>query len=166
MNRATSSSLNLARALLALETGRSNGGGDRDSGDGGGGNRAEHMVRVCDKLSDALTAFAGSAGFRSLLTRALTLAKERDSSLAKVQVLEDGTLAGLETLYPADPPTKKPRNSAGAGAGAGAAGELLVTELLDLLIIFIGEPLTHQLVSSAWPDAPSGALRFSMKETP
>jgi len=165
MNRATSSSLNLARALLALETGRSNGGGDRDSGDGGGG-RVEHVVHVCHKLRDVLTAFAGSAGFRSLLTRALTLAKERDSSLAKVQVLEDGTLAGLETLYPADPPTKKPRNSAGAGAGAGAAGELLVTELLDLLIIFIGEPLTHQLVSSAWPDAPSGALRFSMKETP
>jgi hypothetical protein len=37
---------------------------------------------------------------------------------------------------------------------------------LDLLIILIGEPLTHQLLRSAWPDLPAGALRSRTKDTP
>ncbi len=115
-------------------------------------------MRACQKLRSVLTTFAGSEGFRSLLTRAWTLAKAEDQSLAALHVLEDGSLAGLDDVGG--------NASAGAREPTAAGGLLLVAQLLDLLNVFIGEPLTHQMVRSAWPDLPSAAFRSKMKDPP
>ncbi len=149
MNSVSPPSLDLARTLLTLEAaGGKKKGGKRSVGTAA--SHADHAVRVCEKLRTVLTAFAGTAGFRSLLTRSLTLAKAQEPLLAAVQVLEDGSLAGLEKV--------RGDSSTGAAETAGTGGQILVAQLLDLLVIFIGEPLTLQLVRSAWPDVPTSAL--------
>lgn len=104
---------------------------------------AREAVRVCEKLRLPLARLAGVAGFRSLMSRALALAKAEVSSLAAVQVRADGSLEGLD--------------DAGPDRDAGAVGEggvVVVAQLLGLLVTFIGEPLTLRLVRDAWPDAP------------
>ena len=86
---------------------------------------------------------AGVAGFRSLLSRALALAKAEVVSLNPVRVREDGSLEGFD------------RASHLPGAGPGDDGGVaVVAHLLWLLVTFIGEPLTLRLVRDAWPDAP------------
>ena len=122
--------------------------------------RVDDTVRVCEKLQGVLTAFAGAAGFRSLLTRALTLAKAQNPLLAGVSVQEDGSLAGHETL-PAPPINARKKKS-----GNGSGGQFLVAQLLDLLTILIGEPLMLQLVRSAWPGASPGETRTRTEDTP
>ncbi len=134
MNPVSKASIQMAQKLLALEEARGKG--------------PDSVVLVCEKLSVVLEAFAGKEGFRSLLSRAVTLAKAQDKSLAPVIVGEDGLLTGLDRI---------------CGESDEAAGPILVAQLLDLLIIFIGEPLTAQLVRSAWPDALPGVL-FSGSE--
>lgn len=133
MNPVSKASIQMAQKLLALEEARGKG--------------PDSVVLVCEKLSVVLEAFAGKEGFRSLLSRAVTLAKAQDKSLAPVIVGEDGLLTGLDRIC----------------GESGAAAQILVAQLLDLLIIFIGEPLTAQLVRSAWPDALPGVL-FSGSE--
>ncbi len=157
MNPASPASLKLASVLLALEATRAKNSGGRESATSAT-KRADHAVRVCEKLRSVLTTFAGSAGFRSLLTRALTLAKAQEHSLAAVHVLEDGSLRGLAQVGG--------KSSAGARETAAVGGQVLVAYLLDLLIILIGEPLMHQLVRSAWPNAPTSVLRSKTKDTP
>ena len=49
--------------------------------------------RVCEKLRPPLCALAGVAGYRSLLSRALTLARAEGPSLSAVQVTADGVTA-------------------------------------------------------------------------
>jgi len=98
--------------------------------------------RVCAKLRRPLIALAGVAGFRSLLSRALTLARARAPSLSAVQVTADGSLQGLDELRPqvdADQTRE--------------AGTILITQLLGLLLTFIGEGLTLRLVQDVWPEA-------------
>ena len=157
MNPASPASLDLARELLALEAARGKNGGGKESA-GTAASRAEYAVRVCEKLRDVLTAFAGTAGFRSLLTRAWTLAKAQEPTLAAVEILADGSLWGLEKV--------SDKSSTGARETAGAGGQILVAHLLDLLVVFIGEPLTHQLVRSAWPDVSTSALRSKTTDIP
>jgi hypothetical protein len=92
---------------------------------------------VCEKLRQPLSTLAGVAGFRSLLSRALTLARAEAPSLSAVQVAADGSLQGLDGLRPlvdAD--------------DAGEAGIILVTHLLALLVRVVGEAMTLQLVTS------------------
>ena len=100
-------------------------------------------TQVVDELRLRLVKLAGIDGFRSLLARALVMARKEAPSLCDVQVRDDGTLQGfgVEHLHQANAET---------GAEAGA---ILVAHLLDLLITFIGEPLTLQLVRDAWIDA-------------
>jgi hypothetical protein len=145
-------SVNLARRLLGMERRRTNSRTDADERRVAG-DAATATARVCEKLRVTLSTFAGTAGFRSLLTRALTLARAEQPSLARVQVLEDGSIAGLETL------------GDGSDRTATAAGLALVAQVLDLLIILIGEPLTLHLVGSAWPAVSASALRSRDKET-
>ncbi|MGB9265912.1 MAG: hypothetical protein WCB56_10705, partial [Terriglobales bacterium] len=54
--------------------------------------------RVCAKLRRPLITLAGVAGFRSLLSRALTLARAEAPSLSAVQVAADGSVKGLDEL--------------------------------------------------------------------
>lgn len=125
----------LARRLLAFEAAH------HDSSGAG----ADVAVRVVGELRVRLVKLAGVDGFRSLLSRALTLAKDEAASLNTVRVLADGSLEGFDVI--------EASREAGGAAAAGQAGTILVARLLELLVTFIGEPLTLRLVRDAWPDA-------------
>ncbi len=101
-------------------------------------------LHVYEKLRQCLVAFVGVAGFQSLASRALTLARPEAPSLSVARVAADGSLQGLgeiETQIDMD----KDR--------AGEEGIILITRLLGLLRIFLGEALTLSLLRNAWPDA-------------
>ncbi|MGC2232659.1 MAG: hypothetical protein WBA09_14245 [Candidatus Acidiferrum sp.] len=84
-----------------------------------------------------LCAVAGVAGFRSLLSRALTLARSEAPSLSAVQVAADGSLQGLDEL---EPQIDKDQ--------AREVGVILIAKLIELLLSFMGEGLTLRLVVS------------------
>src|ERR1035441_3881582 len=92
---------------------------------------------VCERLRQPLITLAGVAGFRSLLSRALTLAMAEAPSLSAVQVAADGSLQGLDELRPQVDPGQ-----------AREAGIILITQLLGLLVRVVGEATTLQLVTS------------------
>jgi hypothetical protein len=98
--------------------------------------------RVCAKLRRPLVTLTGIAGFRSLLFRALTLARAEAPSLSAVQVAADGSLKGLDEL--ASQTDKEQARDGGA---------ILVAQLIGLLLTFIGEGLTLRLVQDVWPEA-------------
>jgi hypothetical protein len=135
----------LARQLLAGTP-----AGAESSGD------AAQIVRTCEKLRAPLSKFAGAAGFASLLSRALALAKRQAPSLEGLWVLADGTLIGFNEI---------PQDLAAADATR-QGGIILVTELLGLLVMFIGEPLTVSLVREAWPYASIDTLNLKTEEKP
>jgi hypothetical protein len=93
--------------------------------------------RVCEALRRPVCALAGVAGFRSLLSRALALARAEAPSLIAVQVAEDGALQGLDELR-----SQIDKDQARAG------GEILIAQLLGLLLVFIGETATFRLVAA------------------
>ena len=88
--------------------------------------------RICEKLRRPLVAVTGTAGYASLLSRSLTLAKRQAPALASVQVKPDGTLDGLV-------------------ADAAEEHPILVGCLLGLLMTFIGEALTMRVLNDIWP---------------
>jgi len=94
------------------------------------------VARACEKLRGPIVKFAGIAGYRSLLSRAVVIAKSETASLETLQVRLDGSLEGL-------------RESGQMDAMTGIA---VLVHLLSLLVTFIGEPLTLVVVSDAWPD--------------
>jgi hypothetical protein len=108
--------------------------------------------RVCAKLRRPLIILAGVAGFRSLLSRALTLARAEAPSLSTVQVAADGSLQGLDDLEP-----QIDKEQAREG------GAILIAQLIDLLLTFIGEGLTLRMVQDVWPEAAFDG-RVSQKE--
>ena len=98
--------------------------------------------RVCAKLGRPLNTLAGDAAFRSLLSRALTLARAEAPSLSAVHVAADGSLKGLDELA-----SQTDKEQAGKG------GAVLIAQLIGLLLTFIGEGLTLRLVQDVWPEA-------------
>jgi len=92
---------------------------------------------VCERLRQPLITLAGVAGFRSILSRALTLAKAEAPSLSAVQVAADGSLMGLDELRPQVDADQ-----------AREAGVILITQLLGLLVRVVGEATTLRLVTS------------------
>ena len=97
--------------------------------------------RVFAKLRLALITLAGLAGFRSLLSRALTLARADAPDLSAVEVAADGSLKGLDEL------------ASQAQEETQEGGVVLLTQLIGLLLTFIGEGLTLRLVQDVWPEA-------------
>jgi len=94
-------------------------------------------VRVCARLRPPLCALAGVAGYRSLISRALMLAKTQASCLGAVRVTEQGSLQGLR-----EPEFYGGRNHP-------AEGEvILIAQLLELILTFLGTPLTLRLVQA------------------
>ena len=92
---------------------------------------------VCERLRQPLITLAGVAGFRSLLSRALTLARVEAPSLIAIQLAADGSVKGLNEL----------RLQVNADQ-AREAGIILITQLLGLLVRAVGEAVTLQLVTS------------------
>jgi hypothetical protein len=96
--------------------------------------------RVCEKLRPPLSALVGVAGYRALLSRALTLARPEAPSLSAVQVTADGSLQGLGELQPQVDKDQ-----------VGKDGVLLVAHLLGLFVDFVGTALTLRLVQDVTP---------------
>ncbi len=97
---------------------------------------------VCERLRQPLITLVGVAGLRSLLSRALTLARAEAPSLSAVQVAADGSLKGLDELAS--------QTDKGQARDEGA---ILIAQLIGLLLTFIGEGLTLRLVHDVWPEA-------------
>jgi hypothetical protein len=106
-------------------------------------------LRVYEKLRHGLGEFAGVAGFQSLASRALALARLEAPSLSAARVTADGSLRGLGAL---EHQIDNDKDRAGAYP-AGEGGMILITRLLGLLLIFLGEALTLSLLRVSWPGA-------------
>ena len=119
----------LALRLLALEA----------ANQSTAGAHVHEGVRVCEKLQISVTRFAGSAGFTSLLRRALALARAENPSLQTVRLNPDGSLEGSEHAVEA------------ANGPDGVVA--IIAHLLGLLETFVGKPFTLRLVRESWPDA-------------
>ena len=99
--------------------------------------------KLCVRLAKLVTA----TGSHALLARALYLARAEFPFLAGVRAgtVPDTCLDGLrESLQGVEP----------AQAGDGLVAVL--TNMIGLLVTFIGEDLTLRLVRDVWPGAPSG----------
>jgi hypothetical protein len=126
----TSNMKQLAERLVAFEASAQNSSKDD----------AHATCRVCEKLRRPLTTLTGTAGFTSVLSRALTLAMREAPALRVVQVRPDGSMEGFSSE-------------------TAEAHPILVAYLLNLLVTFIGEVLTMRLLTDIWPDGPG--LEFS-----
>ena len=105
-----------------------------------------HAVsQVCDELRRPFATLAGVAGFRSLLARALTLAKQESTDLRGWQVKPDGSLQGV-TVESAQ------------------SGVVLIAQLIGLMITFIGESLTLRLLHDIWVDLPDSEVKFERNQ--
>jgi hypothetical protein len=106
-------------------------------------------LHVYEKLRQSLGVFAGAAGFHSLASRALVLARSEAPSLSAARVSADGSLQGLGEFKP-EINIDKDRDGEDQ---AGDEGVILIARLLGLLLVFLGEALTLRLLQDAWPDA-------------
>jgi hypothetical protein len=99
------------------------------------------VFHVCEKLRPNLAKLMGTAGFRALLSRALSLASSEAVWLRSMSITQTGSLEGLEEL------------EAKLAQDEMVEGEVvLVAHLLALLATFIGEGLMLRLVQDTWPD--------------
>ena len=101
-------------------------------------------TRVYEKLRGNLCVLAGVAGFQALASRALTLASSQVPGLSAVQVAADGKLQGMSDQ---DPPMKADEDR------IDEEGVILISSLLGLLLMLLGEALTMNLARNVWPEA-------------
>ena len=100
---------------------------------------------ACERLRIPISNLAGSSGFISLLSRALTLAQRQAPALKRLRV---GFHGALEV---SDESTQDGATIDISGDGM-REGVTLLAELLGLLVTLIGKPLTLRLVRDAWPE--------------
>jgi len=98
---------------------------------------------VCATLQPHLATLMGSTGFRVLLSRALQMAAQTQTSLRCLQVTPTGA---LEMVVGS--------KSTADGQDMNQGSVELVARLLSLLAAFIGEDLTGRIVQDAWPKLP------------
>ena len=103
-------------------------------------------LRVYEKLRHELGEFAGVAGFQSLASRALVLAKTEAPSLSAVRVAPDGSLQGMGEIEHQFDIDKIRAGEFPAGEG----GIILIARLLGLLYLLLGEALTLRLLRATW----------------
>jgi hypothetical protein len=99
------------------------------------------VYRVCDKIRLPLTTLAGAAGFRSLLARSLTLAKQQSPVVGEWQIGPDGALQSLNGKID-------------------ESGAVLITQLIGLMITLIGESVTLRLLHDVWLDLPDAKVSW------
>jgi hypothetical protein len=144
MSKPPSAIQKLTQLLLTHESARL----DSANGD------VDRAVQACQKLREPLTKLAGTAGFSSLLSRALALSKRQAPALNGLQVEADGSLVGSNGVLQDVAVAKAERHG----------GEVLVAELLHLLVTLIGAPLTLSMVREAWPDVPAEHLTLRTED--
>jgi hypothetical protein len=138
MSRASSQVRSVAAQLIAHET-----NGNSPNSD------LPPAFHVCEKLRPHLATLMGKAGFRAVLSRALTVVRTEVPWLAALQVNADGALEGWD----------KPEAQV-ASKKLAESGVLLVAELLGLLTAFIGDNLTLRLLGDVWPKLPLEDSKF------
>jgi hypothetical protein len=104
-------------------------------------------LRVYEKLRTGLGEVTGVAGFQSLASRALALARSDVPSLSAVRVSADGALQGLDEIEHQLDVDKIRAGEFPAGEG----GITFLARLLGLLLLFLGESLTLSLLRVTWP---------------
>jgi hypothetical protein len=104
---------------------------------------------VTEKLRTPLSTLMGKAGYRAILSRALTLAKTEVDWLGQVHVGPDGQLQGIGE-----------QTSALTPAQLAESQLVLVAHLLTLLVTFVGPALTVQLIHDIWPTVVTDDLNF------
>ena len=124
---------NIARRIIAYESGAYKSAETRTLAD----------FSACEKLRPYLATLMGKAGFRALLSRALTRANAEVLWLRAVQVKADGSLEGLDEL---------PRQLKPDELFEGRV--VLLARLLGLLMAFIGVNLTVGVLRDIWPTVP------------
>ena len=131
----------IARSLLAYEAA------------GGTSEPTQSLaVRVCEKLRGPLCALAGVVWYRSLIGRALTLARSQTTSLDDLQIAEDGSLQSLgKSALQSD------------RQYASEADVLLTSHSIGLILSLLGTAVTLQLVQDVFPNltitTESGTIR-------
>ena len=133
MSRATPAMRNLAKCLTAYET----------EGNKSSQTKSPAAFFIGEKLRPHLVTFMGNVGFQALLSRALSLANAEVRWLRTVQVKADGSMEGWDELEAKVDPDEIFEGRV-----------VLLAQLLGLLLAFIGEKLTLQLVREAWPKLP------------
>ena len=118
----------LARSLLEHYHARREAAGEPGTALGGG---------AIEELRIYLCKIIGTSGFHALFSRALQQATKHAPEIEALRLQPDGTLDGLGDLVLDD---------------AHDAEAVLLAELLELLVTFIGEALTIRLLSDLWPD--------------
>lgn len=94
------------------------------------------------KVAPHLVPLMGKAGFGALVGRAIALAKAEAPWLGELKIKADGTLEGVAHVR-----RQLERESFLEGQ------VIVLAHLLDLLLVFIGNKLTLQLVRQIWPEA-------------
>jgi hypothetical protein len=140
MRRATPWTRELSRRLIAFET-MANRFSER---------KIPAAFCVCQQLRPYLASLMGRVGFRALLSRALAAASPDAPWLGMVKVKADGSLEAFDH----DEAAVCPKEMA-----AGSLG--LIAQLLALLVAFVGENLTLQMIEEVWPNLPFDDLIFS-----
>jgi len=108
-------------------------------------------LRVYEKLRQSLCALAGVAAFQSIAFSALTQAKSEAPDLWAVRIAADGSLEGLGE-FENQPDEFEPQPGSGKEQ-AGDGGIILIDHVLGLLLIFLGQAITINLLRNAWPGA-------------
>ena len=111
-------------------------------------------LHACEKLRESLEKLVGIAGFQALLSRALVLAKEEVAWLNRVHVEASGAIQGFDEAAPSQE------------LEAARGGEVLLAQLIDLLVTFIGEALTLRLIRDIWPAPSLSDVNLSSEASP
>lgn len=104
------------------------------------------------ELRPNLLILMGRGGFRALVARALSIAGREVPWLRGLRSKEDGTFAGMDLAYP---------KLEYAQYHEGRV--VLLTEVLVLLLRFLGPGMTLAVVSDTWPHAPLDDIDLSRK---
>jgi hypothetical protein len=116
---------NLARHLLAYEALAATTSTQTESA----------TVRIYEKLRQQLSAPVGVDGFEVLASRALRLSKSKSPKLSTVRLTANGTLRGLDEI---ERQADEDQN--------GEVGVILIAQLIELFVIFLGEAITLRLI--------------------
>ncbi len=142
MSHSTSNLHGLAERLIEFDAIENKNNDDRTS-----------CFFACERLRSPLTHLMGAAGFHALLARSQVLAKEEAGWLQTIRLNPDGSFEGLDEALLQQTPDEQ------------ADGKVaMLTQLLGLLVAFIGVTLTMNLVSQIWPNFPLDASSFEDTE--
>jgi hypothetical protein len=96
---------------------------------------------VCEQLREPLGKLLGVGGFKALLSRALALASAEIPWLNRVRLNGDGSLEGTTEL-----------SAEFSSKQVTAAETQVISELIELLVTFLGGALTSRLLGDIWPE--------------